>query len=165
MNRLSLLKTFTAILQVTGKLILFFFCPFVLFIAIFPEKGPSKLYEVFEPLTAIEIAMLIILFLGFALFVHALSLFRKLLSLFSQKILFDDGVVKNLDHIGKAVIAGYITIATITCLDDIFAEEKPSILLGIILSCIFLGTGLFFLVLSSVFRSAKMIKEENDLTL
>jgi hypothetical protein len=164
MTRLSLLRAFTTILFTFGLIILFFLFPFIFAMAVFPERIPAKLIEDIAPVTTIDIILLFTASVGSALLVYALYLFRRVLYLFKHKQIFHNDVIKNFDYMGKVIISGYLLMAISSPEDFFYINDKFNILMVFIFSSAFLGAGLFFLVLAKVFKMAKDIKEENDLT-
>jgi len=165
MTRLSLLKASTTILFTFGIILLFFLFPLIIVIAVFPERIPATLMEDIEqPITSLDIVLLFTLSVGFALLVYALYLFRRILYLFKHKQIFHNDVIKNFDYMGKVIISGYLLMAISSPEDFFYVDDKFNILMVFVFSSAFLGAGLFLLVLAKVFKMAKDIKEENDLT-
>ena len=169
MKRLPILKTLTDILFVLSVIIIFFTVPFTLILAVMPQMIPFQLLGVAP--TDIPTGEVIVLFItipGLVLYTYALYLFRKTLTLFKDYKFFDDQVIINFDRIGKAIITGFFITTIPIYLYTMFTEtvfllkNDESWFTGDTLFTLVLG--LFFIVLSEVFRSAKTMQEENDLT-
>lgn len=105
---------------------------------------------------------------AYLLFLYAVFLLKKITRQFSRTILFEHTVIKQLNHVGYSFIGiavlMYIpsfiyrlTEHEITVRFDFFGHLFDSFLFIVSL-------GLFFMVLSSIFKIAKLAKEENDLT-
>ncbi|RWX00219.1 DUF2975 domain-containing protein [Flavobacterium cerinum] len=164
MKRLPILKTLIDIIFYLSVIPLIFGLPFIFLLGIMPDKIPLTLNNEVLSITGAErILFLLLILVGYALHVYALYLFRKVLQLFSRRIIFDDRIIKNFDQMGKAILTGtFIIIAPLIFYSLI---KKPiEIKLGFSSILCTLGLGLFFMVLSEVFQMAKKIKEENDLT-
>ena len=132
-----------------------------------PESMPEE-FKVngLEELNAKSIAGCLFLFIGMCLYLYALYLFRKILDLFSKRKIFNDDVVVNLDKVGKSIIAGTLVLIVPPYLYNLIVNQTFGLELELTLDepLFILGLGLFFMVLSEVFKMAKDIKEENDLT-
>lgn len=165
MRRLPILKTFTSILFALSILTFFFGIPFLLIALIMPDAIPFKINgQPATELTALQLILAFICSAGIGLFVYALHLFRQVLTLFEKNMIFDDAVIKNFDHMGKAILTGFV-ICFSTGLIYNFTDGTVSIELDQILkSVLIICAGLFFLVFSSVLKRGKKLKEENDLT-
>lgn len=167
MKRLALLKTLTSILFVLSLISMFFAVPFILVIAVMPGRIPFKINgTVAESVGAETVLYLLALVAGFAFFIYAIYLFKKILGLFEKKRIFHEDVIKLFDQTGKAILIGYAICAVASFFYTTLVENILEIGLdtGIDSSIVTIGLGLFFLVLSDVFLMAKNIKEENDLT-
>lgn len=167
MRRLSILKAIAHFVFIMFAIALVFVIPAFFLLVIMPGSIPFKVNGDVANNAEAEYLILLFLFLiGSVFFLYALYLFRKVLDQFSKRRFFDDSVIKNFDQIGKAIIIGYLIGAVPAFLYGLIAERKLELELsfsfhaglGII------GLGIFFMVLSEVFMNAKMMKEENDLT-
>ena len=122
-----------------------------------------------EKVTIVDIPskiLLLFVFAAFCSFFYSIYLLRELLTLFSKKQIFEERTILLLNRIGKC----FLLTSALT--------EIPSLIHNLIISDVteinfgggfdsFLFTaslGLFFMVLSEVFRMGKTIKEENELT-
>ena len=100
------------------------------------------------------------------LFVYSIYLLRKVVGMFQKKEIFNDEVVKSFNLIGKLIIASSI-ISSISLFIYNGVERKH---LGLTLDfgnydsfLISVSIGLFFMVISEVFKIAMNIKEESEL--
>ena len=99
---------------------------------------------------------------GFVLF--ALYNFKSLLNNFRKKIIFEADSNLLLDKIGNLVILS-ASLYIISDLLGAFSKNSLSINLGFGPFLYLMSLGLFFKVLSEVFRIGKRIKEDNELTI
>jgi hypothetical protein len=107
---------------------------------------------------------LIITVLNFGLLLYAVYFFRKLLTLFTKRIIFDDEICLLLDKIGSLVIYASI-VYLISDFIIKLSNSTVEIQFGYGPFLYLLALGLFFKVLSEVFTIGKRIKEENELTI
>ncbi len=107
---------------------------------------------------------LIITVLNGGLLLYAISLFRKLLTNFKKKIIFDDVTCHLLNLIGRVVICGAI-IYLLTDFILKLSTEVFRIEFGDGPFVYLMTLGLFFTVLAEVFTIGKRLKEENELTI
>ena len=167
MKRLTILRTLTHILYVLSLIGLFFAVPFVLVMAVMPERIPFKIGDLQASAYGAEtIIYLLASIAGLAFDIYALYMFKKLLRLFAKKVIFHVDVISLLDQIGKAILIGYTICFAADFLYSMLVENRIEMELvsGVDSSIITIGLGIFFLVLSDVFLVAKNIKDENDLT-
>ena len=99
-------------------------------------------------------------------FLYSIYLLRKVIVLFQKREIFNDEVVRLLNLIGKLIVASSI----ISSFSIYFYNMIERNHLGISLDfgsyysfLISVSLGLFFMVISEVFKIAKTMKEENDL--
>lgn len=107
---------------------------------------------------------LIIALLNFINLLVALFYFRKLMTNFRKRLIFEDTNQLLFDKIGTLVIISSI----IYLLNDFLANSsvsKVAIDFGYGPFLYLLGLGLFFKVLAEVFKMGKSMKEENELTI
>jgi hypothetical protein len=98
------------------------------------------------------------------LLLYAISLFRKLLTNFKKRIIFDDETCHLLNLIGRVVICGAI-INLITNFILKLSSAAFRIEFGNEPFLYLMTLGLFFTVLAEVFTIGKRLKEENELTI
>ncbi|WP_309641247.1 DUF2975 domain-containing protein [Flavobacterium sp.] len=105
---------------------------------------------------------------GYGLFVYSIYELKKLIAMFVRKEFFTDLSVKSLKTIGISMLASSVLIMVPAyiygALNDAtihltMSSIRPeSMAFSIIIS-------LFFIILSYIFNEAKMIKDENELTI
>jgi len=164
MQKLPLLKNLTTVLLLCTGAFVAFAIPFF-FMAIFmPDKIPFKVNDNIVTDFAIEDYILLAFnIVAVAFYAYALYLFKDVLTAFSKKRLFANEVIRNLDQAGKAVLIGFAVYVVPEFLYTSIFESSFSISLGF--DSLFTPmVGLFLIVLSEVFLTAKSLKEENDLT-
>jgi hypothetical protein len=106
--------------------------------------------------------------IGYGLFIYAIYELKKLITLFVRKEFFTDLSVKSLKIIGVSMLASSLLVTipayTYGVLNDATIHLKmntikpQSMAFSIIIS-------LFFIILSYIFNEAKIMKEENELTI
>jgi hypothetical protein len=106
-----------------------------------------------------------ILGICFLLQLYSLHIFRKVLTYFKRIKIFDDFVITAFHTIGMLLIASGILILVVGFVGKIYLQKKISISLGFHPYLIVIALGLFFQVLSEIFKIAKNAKQENDLTI
>lgn len=102
------------------------------------------------------------------LFLYSIYLLRKVVSLFQKREIFNEELVKLFNLIGQLVIATSL-ISNISLFIYKFVEKDSADLnldLGSYDSfLISISLGLFFIVISAIFKIATRMKEENELTI
>lgn len=100
-------------------------------------------------------------------FVYGIYLLRKTIALFIKKDLFNTEVIRNFNVIGICVVTSTLLMVIPSFLYDAFHRTRMGFKLeaGFDSPLLVISLGLFFMVLSEVFKIAKNFKEENDLTL
>ena len=166
MKKLALLKTITTIALIISVLVLIFSIPFILMTSFIPASIPFKINGVVaENLDTESVIFLLALVVGYAFYVYALYLFKKILELFEKKKIFHEDVIKNLDQTGKAILIGYLITVVAQFIYSMVTENRFEVELGVDLETMLVVCGgFFFMVLSEVFLMAKRLKDENDLT-
>jgi len=164
MKRIQLLKTITTIAFAIGMVTLFFGVPFVLILILFPSQVPFTVHGVMPTALGVETGLYFLVQLGaYAFYVYALYLFKQTVILLEKQKLFHADVIKNLFQCGRAILTGWLisTVAEFAYNALVRGELRIAVTAGTFLIP---ALGLFFMVLGDVFRTAKPIKEENDLT-
>jgi hypothetical protein len=118
-----------------------------------------KLNSIFSKL------LLTLLGISFLLQIYSLHIFRKVLRYFKQVKIFDDFVISSFNKIGKILIISGTSILVIGFVGRIYLENQITISVGFHPYLIVIVLGLFFQVLSEIFKIAKSQKQENDLTI
>ncbi|MES2412018.1 MAG: DUF2975 domain-containing protein [Bacteroidota bacterium] len=110
-----------------------------------------------------KIALMMNVF-NFGLLLYALYFFRTLLSRFVKRMIFEEEICLLLNKIGGLVIMA--SIVQLFCdFTTKLSHDKVGIEFGYGPFLYLLSLGLFFKVLSEVFKMGKNMKEENELTI
>ena len=111
--------------------------------------------------------LLIVVFVSFLLFLYAIYLLRKVIHHFVKREIFYDPVIAYLNTIGLCLIGATLLQNVSLFFYNLLHRNNIGVEFGVggfdsfLLS---IGLGLFFMVLSEVFKIAKNLKEENELT-
>jgi hypothetical protein len=108
--------------------------------------------------------VLVIDLINFGVLLVALYYFRKLLTGFSKRLIFEDATILLLSKMGNFIIGGSMLYLMADLLTKV-SHHKIGIEVGFGPFLYLLALGLFFKVLSEVFTIAKNMKEENELTI
>jgi hypothetical protein len=103
-------------------------------------------------------------FLSYIIIICSVFLFRKVLREFQNTKVFSLSVIKNLNTIGIVLITGAFLNGLSSFLYPIFVKSKLELSFNLNPFILMLCFGLFFMILSEVFRIAKKAKEDNELT-
>ena len=171
MRKLQILKAaldFFFVISIIAIISLGIFIP-IMFFSKEPIDIPIKING--ERILVVDLMTKIILTLGivsYCFFVYGIYLLRKVLHMFSKRIIFDDSIILLLDKIGKSFLtASIFTSVPLLVYNVTHKTDHPDFEFGGGFSS-FLFTaslGLFFMVLSEVFKIAKSMKDENELTI
>ena len=103
--------------------------------------------------------------LNYLLLIVALYFFRKVVTNFVRVRVFEEVVISSFKKIGNLLtFSGFISLI-ISRIGKIYFEQKVSLEFGLNQHLVLICLGLFFLVLSEIFKIAKNAKQENDLTI
>ena len=103
--------------------------------------------------------------LNYLLIIAALYFFRGILTKFTRIKIFENSVITSFKKIGNLLlISGGLSII-VSIISQIYLEQKIALELGLNQHLTIICMGLFFLVLSEIFKIAKNTKQENDLTI
>ena len=103
--------------------------------------------------------------LNYLLLIMALYFFRKVLTNFVRLRVFEEVVISSFKKTGNLItFSGFISLI-ISIIGKIYFEQKVSLEFGLNQHLVLICLGLFFLVLSEIFKIAKNTKQENDLTI
>lgn len=111
--------------------------------------------------------LLLILMVSYLIVIYCLYLFREVLNYFYLLKIFDEVVLKNFHKIGYLLITAAFLTGITTTIHKIYYLKKVSVAIDfsfspfVLLVCL----GLFFMVLSEIFKISKKLKEENELTI
>ena len=165
MKRLNLLKTIVDIIWYLSIPTLFIFVGFVLYMSWTGQAFTSTLYGSMIDLGGFQLVVVLCLSLiTYGLLIYSLYLFRKVLQEFKKLQLFNQTVINLLLQIGKLVITAGILMFITKFLTKYWSFNKITVSLSPNDLLIYGGIGAFFLVLSEVFDRARLLKEENELT-
>lgn len=166
MRKLNLLKAiidWVWIMAVITIPFLFFFIGYLL-ISNEPFDIPIKMNGV--EITVLDINAKLVLFfatISYIVILFGLHLMKKLLRLFQLKIIFDEKTISYLNRIGNLfIISGFLSGVPVFFYK--IAQGEIKIEIGANPFLYLISLGLFFMVLSEVFKMAKTMKEENELT-
>ena len=110
---------------------------------------------------------LIVSVLSYFLFVYAIYLLKKTVTLFIKGKIFDNQVISNLSSIGKIFIIVTLIINTVEFIFKVTTTQKATLMInsGFDSFLFVISIGLFFIIISEVFKIAKNMKDENELTI
>lgn len=110
--------------------------------------------------------LLMLCFVAYCFFVYGIFQLRKVMVLFSKRIIFDYQVVQLLNQVGKCFLAASLITSIPLFIYNLIHRSHADIEFGGGFSSFLFSAslGLLFMVLSEVFNIAKNLKEENDLT-
>lgn len=96
--------------------------------------------------------------------IYSFYLFRKTLRYFQKVQPFHQQVILNFNRVGKLLVFSGIVGIVIVFANQLVLQHKSFFGFGLSPYLVALCLGLFFMVLSEVFKVAKHAKEENELT-
>jgi type III secretory pathway component EscS len=102
---------------------------------------------------------------NYLLLIYSLYLFRKSLRYFLNAKIFDIYIILSFRKIGNAIVLYGIVSLIISIVGQIHFKQEISLEFGLKTHLTLICLGLFFMVLSEVFKIAKTAKQENDLTI
>ncbi|WP_299382620.1 DUF2975 domain-containing protein [uncultured Lacinutrix sp.] len=97
--------------------------------------------------------------------IYCFYLFRKTLRYFQQRKPFHDYVIATYHKMGNLLVATGIVATVLFFVIKLIFESRFEIHLGLTPYVFIVCLGLFFMVLSEIFKIAKTAKQENDLTI
>ncbi|WP_405565240.1 DUF2975 domain-containing protein [Polaribacter sp. Asnod6-C07] len=109
--------------------------------------------------------LLVISALNYLLIITALYFFRKVLNYFIRIKIFEETVIKSFKKTGNLLSVSGIISLSVSMISKIYFEQKTTLEFGLNQHLVIICLGLFFLVLSEIFKIAKHQKQENDLTI
>jgi hypothetical protein len=167
MRKLNLLKAIIDFFWILALITIPFLLLFIAYLTSSNEPFdiPIKMNGV--EITVLDLNAKIVLFfttLSYIVVMYGLYLFKKLLQLFQLKIIFDDQIIFHFKRIGNLlIISGFLS--GIPAFFYKVAQGEIKIDFGANPFLYLISLGLFFMVLSEVFKITKTMKEENDLTI
>ncbi len=114
-----------------------------------------------------KILMVIALISGL-FFIYSIYLLRKVIGFFMKRDLFNDKVIRHFNTIGIFLVASALLTSFSTFFFNMFRNQEVGLAVssgGFDSFLLAVSLGLFFMVLSEVFKIAKNMKEENELTI
>ena len=122
-----------------------------------------------EPHSMVSLTSKVILFfivVAYFIFVFGIYNLRKVLVLFSNKMIFEEDTIALLNKVGKSFLFSSLIIFVPLFFYNVIERGETKIEFGGGFSSFLFASslGLFFMVLSEVFKVAKTLKDENDLT-
>ena len=141
------------------------------FFAVYMFIEPESLNFVFDAdialqttsTIAIQIFGLLFVVLAFGI-IYCVYLFRKTLRYFQKVKPFHNDVIQNFYKIGYLLSSIGLLSSILLFVAQLFFKNEFRINMGLSPYLMLICLGLFFMVLSEVFRVAKPAKEENELT-
>jgi hypothetical protein len=122
--------------------------------AVFIADWPTKLILVFAGISTL-------------IFIYCIYLLRVTVKFFIKRDLFNDVVIRNFNLIGVCIIVSTLSFVIPMFVYNLTQKNKYELSFdsGFDSPLLVGSLGLFFMILSEVFQTAKKLKEENDLTL
>lgn len=124
--------------------------------------------HVITPTTLLSKLIILANVISGILFLYSIYVLRKVVGYFQKKEIFKSEVIENFNLIGKLVISSSL-ISHLSLFIFTYINRGPvgfSIEFGSYDSfLISISLGMFFMVISEVFKIAKNIKDENELTI
>ncbi len=96
--------------------------------------------------------------------IYSFYLFRKTLRYFQQRKPFDNFVINTYNKIGKLLMISGVAGSILSFVFHLIFKGTFMINIGLSPYIFLICLGLFFMVLSEIFKVAKEAKEENELT-
>ncbi len=170
MRKLNVLKTvldffwFFSLIGIVGILI---FVPFYLFNSDMGIPIRIKGQEI-NSTSILTKAVVLINVVSGLLFFYSIFLLRKVVTLFQKKVIFSAEVVKLFNLIGKLIVVSSIMSSVSIFVYNAIERNELAVSLdfasydSLLIS---VSLGLFFMVISEIFKIAIRIKEENELTI
>ncbi|MDY0089154.1 MAG: DUF2975 domain-containing protein [Flavobacteriaceae bacterium] len=170
MRKIFILRSilhFMLFFLIMGAIGLIIFVPIILFV---PDADiPVKIKGVAVEINNIGAKILLVVsVIAYLLYVYAVFLLKKTISLFIERKIFDNQVIKNLNNIGKLFITVALMMSVPLFLYQVLYTRHIEMELTSYYtdSMLFnVAIGLFFMILSEVFKMAGNLKEENELTI
>ena len=101
--------------------------------------------------------------LSYLILIYCVYIFGKILEYFQRHKIFDEFVLKNFNKMGVLLVVCSFIMGISSILYEIFYSENVTLTFGF--TPFLLCMGMFFMVLSEIFKISKNMKEENELTI
>lgn len=172
MKKLNILKTlldFFWYFSLMGAIVIVVFLPFYLFESEMDVPLRIKGQEITNPSTFSKVIVFINVASGFV-FLYSIFLLRKVVVLFQKKEIFNAEVVRLFHLIGKLIVISSLMSGLSILVYKMIEKEKNNLGLSLDFGSydsflISVSIGLFFMVISEVFKVANSMKAENELTI
>jgi hypothetical protein len=170
MRQLNILKSildFFWLFSILGLIGLVVYLPFYLF----GDEVDIPIKIKGQEITTNDLFSKIIVFVNVVsglLFLYSIYLLRKVVGLFQKREIFNDQVIHIFNLIGKLVIASSLTSNLSLFVYKIVVRNHTDLTFeigGYDSFLISISLGLFFMVISVIFKIATRMKEENELTI
>jgi hypothetical protein len=169
MRKLVVLKSIVDFIWIVCCIPLMLLLTVFLLLSFFKTESLSAMDSVnfmgFEGSKIAIIFRMVVLYIVTALSVYSFFLFRKSLRYFMKAKPFHEKVILIFDQIGRYLVLVSLIGLFFSFLDQLLFSSKIVIGIGfwpyLFIACL----GLFFKVLSEIFKIAKHAKEENQLTI
>ena len=168
MRKLTILKTIVDLFWILSLIttpILLFFIAFILTNSSkdgIPIRIQGILYDEHNLSTKV---LLIVTVISYIIIIYTIYQFKKVLREFQKTKIFSEIVFIGFNKMGISLIIGAILTGISSLLYPIFSKSKLELSFDLSPFILMLCFGLFFLVLSEIFKIAKHTKEENELTI
>lgn len=167
MRKLHILKSLVDFLFITTSCVVPFLILGIPAVFILSENITSDFLKIniTESITILHKVFFAIFLLSYLLIYYTIYKFRLVLNEFVRARIFTEKVIANLKSAGNILmIAGLLMIISEVGL-KLVIESKISFDFGISTHYLCICFGLFFVVLSEIFKVSKNMKQENDLTI
>lgn len=100
---------------------------------------------------------------SYLILIYCVFIFGRILEYFQRHKIFDKFVLKNFNKMGVLLVVCSFIMGIPSILYDVFYAENVTITFGF--TPFLLCMGMFFMVLSEIFKISRNMKEENELTI
>lgn len=167
MNKLFWLKTIVDIFWIISIPIIFFLIIGIPTSFFIHEAGNYKIlgFDFSEGKNLTSKIFIVLFIISYLLIYHAVYKFRQILNDFLRSKIFSKKVIKNFKTIGINLLMSGALMMISRIGFNLSSENKITIDLGVSAHFLCIVFGLFFWVLSEIFKTSKKLQEENDLTI
>lgn len=167
MKKIHILKAIVDFVWILTCLLIPFIIVFIPFLFIYDIKDLDVTISDINlsTLTIYGKLLISISLISYLMLIYSLFLFRRVLGYFLRLKIFDIHVIKIFKKIGVLLsISGLISFS-ISIISNLYFNQKFKLEIGMNEHIVILCLGLFFMILSEIFKIAKNTKQENDLTI
>jgi len=167
MKKLNILKTIVDFFWIVSLPIIpfiLFFIPALFFIEdldLIPIKINGSEFLISSTSSKILFA---ISALSYLLLIYIIYLFKNILRYFKNLKIFDNYVINLFNKMGYLLIICSFLNSVPIFIYRLMVKQKFSIDIGLSSFVLLLSLGLFFMILSEIFKISQTMKEENELT-